>query len=165
MPSASTIDQPQWKRDRIPRAAARLTRAGRQLHVEQVFEAAVLPCGAVVGDGTGAEEQAALFLAPRVVGDHGVHVKVAALGHVGADLDGDPQAVALLLIKQLDLMVGPLEGLPLLVGACGTQTQHSRRFTCRRVGELGGNPRKASLSSLSSASCSVYVAPLPSAYL
>lgn len=119
MPSASTIDQRQSKSDRIHHAAAWLTRARRQLHVEQVFEAAVLPHGAIVGDGTGAEQQAALFLALRVVGDHGVHVKVAALCHVGADLDGDTQAVALLLMKQLVLVVGPLEGLPLLVGAWG----------------------------------------------
>lgn len=126
MPSVSTVDQRQSKSDPIHRAAARLTRAWRQFHVKQVFEAAVLPHGATVGDGTGAEQQAALFLALRVVGDHGVHVEVTALLHVGADLDGDTQAAALLLMEQLVLVVGPLESLPLLMGAWAHKRSRAR---------------------------------------
>lgn len=99
------------------RLTAWRTCSWRELNVEQVFEPAVLSHRPVVGHGAGAEHQAALLLAARVVGDHGVHVEVAALPHVRAHLDRDVQALVLTLVEQLVLVVGPLEDLPLLVRA------------------------------------------------
>lgn len=53
----------------------------------------------------------------RVVGDHGEHVEIVALLHVCSQLDGDAEAVVVLLLEQLVLVVGLLENLPLFAGA------------------------------------------------
>lgn len=94
-----------------------LTSSRSQLNVEQVFEAAVPPHAAAVRHRAGAEQQAALPVAARVVGDHGEDVEIAALPHVRPHLDGDVQALVLLLLEQLVLVVGLLENLALFVGA------------------------------------------------
>lgn len=93
------------------------TSSRRQLHVEQVFESAVASHVAAVGHRAGAKHQAALLLAVRVVGDHGEHVEIAALPHVCSHLDGDVEALVLLLLEQLVSVVGLLEDLALFVGA------------------------------------------------
>jgi len=92
-----------------------LTCAGVQLHIQEVLEATVLLQDAGVGHGYGGEEEAALLVAGRAVGDHREHVKVAALAHLLGHLDDELEALLLLAVEELVEVVRLLEGLALLL--------------------------------------------------